>query len=97
KTQNYIWDQLGEDRLAASFIVDGIHLPPAFVRSALRAKGFEKSVLVTDAVMPAMCEPGPFRLGQVEVELREDGSVVLRGGTRLAGSALRMDQAVGNA
>ncbi len=30
KTQNYIWEQLAEDRLAASFIVDGIHIPGAF-------------------------------------------------------------------
>ena len=96
KTQNYLWDQLAEDRLAATFIVDGIHLPPHFVKTAMRAKGAENSVLVTDAVMPAMCEPGPYKLGQVEVELKSNGSVVLRGGSRLAGSALHMDQAVAN-
>ncbi|HWF48931.1 MAG TPA: amidohydrolase family protein [Bryobacteraceae bacterium] len=96
KTANYIWDQLAEDRLTASFVVDGIHIPSSFLKSALRAKGVERSVLVTDAVMPAMCAPGPYQLGQVEVELRTDQSVVLRGGTRLAGSALRMDHAIGN-
>jgi N-acetylglucosamine-6-phosphate deacetylase len=96
KTANYIWEQLAEDRLTASFIVDGIHIPPPFLRSGLRAKGIERSVLVTDAVMPAMCRPGPYMLGEVPVELRADGSVVLRGGSRLAGSALRMDRAVGN-
>ncbi len=97
KTQNYIWDQLAEERLTASFIVDGIHIPPVFIHSAMRAKGFDRSVLVTDAVMPAMCEPGPYKLGQVEVELRPNGSVVLRGGERLAGSAVRMNQAVATA
>jgi N-acetylglucosamine-6-phosphate deacetylase len=97
KTQNYIWDQLAEDRLTASFIVDGIHAPGPFLRAAMRAKGAERTVLVTDAVMPAMCQPGPYKLGQVDVELREDGSVVLRGETRLAGSALRMDRAIANA
>ncbi len=96
KTQNYIWDQLSEDRLAASFIVDGIHIPSAFFRAAVRAKGVERAVLVTDAVMPAMCTPGPYTLGQVEVELQPDGAVVMRGATRLAGSALRMDHAIGN-
>ncbi len=96
KTQNYIWEQLAEDRLTASFIVDGIHIPGVFFRSAVRAKGVERAVLVTDAVMPAMCEPGYYKLGQVEVELRSDGSVVIRGETRLAGSALRMDHAIGN-
>lgn len=96
KTQNYIWEQLAEDRLTASFIVDGIHIPAAFFRAAVRAKGIERVVLVTDAVMPATCEPGFYKLGQVDVELRADGSVVLRGETRLAGSALRMDHALGN-
>ncbi len=96
KTQNYIWDQLAEERLTASFIVDGIHIPQVFVHSAMRSKGFDRSVLVTDAVMPAMCEPGPYKLGQVDVELRPNGSVVLRGGDRLAGSAVRMNWAVAN-
>jgi N-acetylglucosamine-6-phosphate deacetylase len=95
KTQNYIWDQLVDDRLTASFIIDGIHIPRAFIRAATRAKGVERSVLVTDAVMPAMCEPGNYELGDVAVELKPDGRVVLRGGTRLAGSAIRMDQAIG--
>jgi N-acetylglucosamine-6-phosphate deacetylase len=95
KTSNYIWEQLAEDRLAASFIVDGFHLPPPFLNVALRAKGLERSLLVTDAVMPAGCPPGVYKLGEVDVELKEDGSVRLAGGSRLAGSALRMDQAIG--
>ena len=94
---NYIWEQLAEDRLAASFIVDGIHLPRSFLKVALRAKGLERSLLVTDAVMPAGCSPGHYKLGEVDVELNSDGSVRLRGGTRLAGSALRMDRAIQNA
>jgi N-acetylglucosamine-6-phosphate deacetylase len=93
---NYIWDQLAEDRLAASFIVDGIHLAPSFLKVALRAKGLERALLVTDAVMPAGCIPGPYKLGEVDVELHSDGSVRLLGGTRLAGSALRMDRALEN-
>src|SRR5579864_1199464 len=93
---NYIWEQLAEDLLAASFIVDGIHLPKSFLNVALRAKGVERSILVTDAVMPAGCAPGFYKLGEVDVELHGDGSVRLRGGTRLAGSALRMDHAIRN-
>lgn len=96
KTANYIWDQLADNRLSPSFIVDGIHIPAQFLRAALRAKGIEHSVLVTDAVMPAMCKPGYYQLGSVEVELQPGNRVVLRGGERLAGSALRMDHAIGN-
>ena len=94
--RNYIWDQLADDRLAASFIVDGIHLAKSFLNVALRAKGLERSILVTDAVMPAGCPPGRYRLGEIDVELADDESVRLAGGTRLAGSALRMDRAIQN-
>ncbi len=93
---NYIWEQLAEDRLAASFIVDGIHLPPSFLKVALRAKGVERSILVTDATTPAGCRPGRYRLGEQEVELTPDQRVVLAGSDRLAGSALRMDRGVEN-
>jgi N-acetylglucosamine-6-phosphate deacetylase len=93
---NYIWQQLAEDRLAASFIVDGIHLPTSFLKTALRAKGLERSLLVTDAVMPAACAPGRYKLGEVDVELHADLSVRLAGGTRLAGSALEMHRAISN-
>ncbi|HXG33145.1 MAG TPA: N-acetylglucosamine-6-phosphate deacetylase [Bryobacteraceae bacterium] len=93
---NYIWDQLAEDRLAASFIVDGIHLPASFLKVALRAKGVERSILVTDATTPAGCRPGRYRLGEQEVELTPDQRVVLAGSERLAGSALRMDRGVEN-
>jgi len=93
---NYIWEQLAEDRLSAGFIVDGIHVPACFLKVALRAKGVERSVLVTDATSPAACRPGRYKLGEQEVELTEDHRVVLAGQTRLAGSSLRMDRGVEN-
>jgi N-acetylglucosamine-6-phosphate deacetylase len=96
KHPNYLWEQLADDRLAASFIVDGFHLPPSFLQVALRAKGLERSLLVTDAVAPANRPPGRYRLGEVEVELHGDGSVRLNGASRLAGSALTMDRAISN-
>jgi N-acetylglucosamine-6-phosphate deacetylase len=93
---NYIWEQLAEDRLRASFIVDGIHLPTSFLRVGLRAKGLDRSVLVTDASSPAGCPPGRYRLGEQDVDLTPDNRVVLAGQERLAGSALRMDRGVEN-
>lgn len=93
---NYIWEQLAEDRLMAGFIVDGIHLDAAFLKVALRAKGLERSVLVTDAATPAGAPPGPYRLGDLAIELTADGRVVLADTGRLAGSALRMDRGLEN-
>lgn len=94
---NYITHQLACDALYASLIADGIHLPPAWVKVALRAKGLEKAILVTDAVAPAGCAPGIYRLGCLEVELLPDRRVELTDTRRLAGSALSMDCGVGNA
>ena len=85
-----------EDRLAADFIVDGIHIGESFLKVALRAKGLERSILVTDASSPAGAAPGRYKLGEQEVDLTEDNRVVLAGQTRLAGSALRMDRGVEN-
>jgi N-acetylglucosamine-6-phosphate deacetylase len=93
---NYIWEQLAEDRLSASFIVDGIHLPASFLKTALRAKQLQRSVLVTDASSPAGAKPGRYALGEQMVDLTPDNRVVLAGQDRLAGSALRMDHGVQN-
>ena len=93
---NYLLQQMAEDRLAASLIVDGIHLDRDFLNVALRAKGLERCVLITDAVTPACSEPGPYMLGEIEVTLRPEGRVTLRGSDRLAGSALRMDRGIEN-
>ncbi len=93
---NYIWDQLADDRLMADFIVDGIHLGASFLKVALRAKGIERCVLVTDAAAPAGAAPGRYYLGEQAVDLTADDRVVLAGQTKLAGSALRMDRAIEN-
>ncbi len=94
---NYIWEQLAEDRLMASFIADGVHLDAAFLTSAIRAKGAQRCLLVTDASTPAGAAPGPYQLGELAVELTAEGRVVLEGTDRLAGSALRMNAAVSHA
>ncbi len=93
---NYLWEQMAEDRLAADFIVDGIHIGEAFLRVALRAKGIERSILVTDASAPAGAAPGRYQLGDQWVDLTEDDRVVLAGQTRLAGSALKMHKSIEN-
>jgi N-acetylglucosamine-6-phosphate deacetylase len=97
KFPNCLWDQLAEDRLQASFIVDGLHLDAAFLRVALRAKSAGRAILVTDAAAPAGAAPGGYSLGELDVELTSDDRVVLKGTTKLAGSSLRMNRAISNA
>jgi N-acetylglucosamine-6-phosphate deacetylase len=91
---NPIFAQLGEDRLAASFIADGIHLPPEVLRSLWRAKGAARCVLVTDAMAAAAAPPGRYSIGEIEVQVDEDRVVRQPGTKNLAGSALTMEDAV---
>jgi N-acetylglucosamine-6-phosphate deacetylase len=95
---NYIWDQLAEDRLSAGFIFDGHHLPPAVMRTFGRAKGVERSVLVSDAVFIAGMAPGRYQLFDGgEVELRENGRLELAGTPLLAGAATALPTCLANA
>jgi N-acetylglucosamine-6-phosphate deacetylase len=93
---NVLWEQLAADRLLASFIVDGHHLPAATVKAMIRAKTPTRSILVTDAIAAAGCPPGRYRLGSLDVDLDAHGRVAAPGSTLLAGSALTMDRAIAN-
>ena len=93
---NYIWDQLAADELHASFIVDGHHLPPSVVKSMFRAKGLERTILVSDAVHLAGLQPGRYQFGGRDIELTPDQSVRLYGTDYLAGSAIELVRGVEN-
>jgi N-acetylglucosamine-6-phosphate deacetylase len=93
---NFLWEQLAADELMASLIVDGHHLPPATVKTMIRAKTASRVVLVTDAIAAAGQPPGEYQLGSVKVRLDESGRVAIPGAPNLAGSALSMDRAVAN-
>lgn len=95
--RNPIWTQLGDDRLTATFIADGHHLPPDTLKSMLRAKGIERSVLVSDSVALAGMRPGIYTTAVGgQVELRPDGRLCVAGSDYLAGSATSLAQCVAN-
>ena len=95
---NYIWDQLAEDRLRAGFIFDGHHLPPAVMRTVARAKGLERTVLVSDAISVAGLPPGDYALPDgAQVTLQPSGRLELSGTPLLAGSATALPVCVENA
>jgi len=83
---------LADDRLTVMLIADGVHVHPAALNVALRSKGPERVVLVTDAIAAAGAPPGRYALAGVEV-VSDGQSVRLTDGT-LAGSTLTLDRAV---
>ena len=96
KFDNPLFAQLAADRLAASFIADGVHIPPPVLKVLLRSRGLEQSILVTDAVAAAAAPEGSYHLAGMEIWRAADGSVRLPESQYLAGSALSLDQAVRN-
>ena len=94
KFLNPLMAQLAADSLHASFIADGIHIPPHALKVLIRAKGPHRSILVTDATAAAATRPGLYRFAGMTIEHTADGSVRVPGTLTLAGSALRLDQAV---
>jgi N-acetylglucosamine-6-phosphate deacetylase len=84
---------LTDPDVTADIIADGIHLHPSVVQLFLRAKGAQAAVLITDAISATGMPEGRYRLGSFEVEVK--GNKCTRGDT-LAGSVLRLDQAVRN-
>ena len=97
RRHNHLWPQLADDRLTAMFIADGHHLTPAQLKAMLRAKGLERSLVVSDTVTLGGLPAGKYHtpIGG-KVELKADGFLAIDDGTGnyLAGAALPMTAAI---
>jgi N-acetylglucosamine-6-phosphate deacetylase len=92
---NALWPQLADDRLTATLIADGHHLPGDMLKTILRAKGTERCVLISDAVSVAGLPSGSYEtpVGG-KVELHESGRLSLAGTEFLAGAALPLKDGI---
>jgi N-acetylglucosamine-6-phosphate deacetylase len=95
--RNPLWPQLADDRLSATFIADGHHLPPDVLKVMLRAKGLSRSLLVSDSVALAGMPAGVYStpIGG-RVELRADGRLCILGSELLAGATASLADGIGN-
>ncbi|WP_342363453.1 N-acetylglucosamine-6-phosphate deacetylase [Terrarubrum flagellatum] len=85
---NFIWAQLAEDRLTATFIADGHHLPADAFTAMLRAKSLDRAILVSDVTALGGKPSGIYEqaIGG-RVELSADGRLGIPGTPYLAGAA----------
>jgi N-acetylglucosamine-6-phosphate deacetylase len=83
---------LEDERVTVEVIADGVHLHPSLALLSMRAAagGFS---LVTDAMAAAGAADGRYRLGGLDVEVRE-GRAVLAGTDTIAGSTMTMIEAL---
>jgi N-acetylglucosamine-6-phosphate deacetylase len=79
---NPIWDQAARDGLVASFIADGHHVDLATLRVLARAKGPERTILISDSSPLAGLPVGTY--GEWAVD--PSGKIVVAGTPYLAGS-----------
>jgi N-acetylglucosamine-6-phosphate deacetylase len=94
---NYLWDQMAEDRLSASLIVDGHHLPPEVVKCMVRAKTPQRCILVSDVSGLAGLPVGRYTGSGCELEVLADGRLVIAGQDQLlAGASLPIGVGVAN-
>jgi len=86
---NYIWNQMAEDRLTASIIADGHHLPGEVVRVIVRAKTPGRIILTSDLSGFAGVPRGIHASETGDVEMLADGRLVVAGEPRLLAGASR--------
>ncbi|HLS53907.1 MAG TPA: amidohydrolase family protein, partial [Tissierellaceae bacterium] len=85
---------LTDDRVYCEVIYDRFHLHDAAVKMALRMKGYDRIILVSDAMRAAGLEDGEYDLGGQRVYV-QDGKPKLESGS-IAGSTLDLKEAVYN-
>lgn len=85
---------LTDEQITCGLIVDGIHVHPRMVKLAYKALGARRITLVTDAMAAMGMPPGDYVIGDQKATVDETTARLTNG--TLAGSILRMDQAVRN-
>ena len=100
---NYIWDQLAEEQLYASFIADGFHLSDAVLKVFMAVKG-EKAILVSDSMEFSGMPPGVYdstAAGRVrltpegKLHLEEDPGTLAGSASLLLGGVRRISRLKG--
>lgn len=84
-----------DDRVSLELVADGVHVHPSIVQMVFRAAP-HRVALVTDAMAAAGGADGHYRLGSLNVDVR-DGIAHLAGTSTIAGSTLTQDAALRHA
>jgi len=81
-----------DDRVTIELVLDGVHVHPAVAQMTF-ASAPGRIALITDAMAAAGSTDGDYRLGSLNVSVRE-GLALLSGTTTIAGSTLTQDVAL---
>ena len=85
------------DEICAEVIADGLHLPPSLLKLICKTKGYDRVVLVTDAMRGAGMPDGEYLLGSLkrgQLVSVFDGIAHMPDGISFAGSVATADRLV---
>lgn len=85
---------LADERYSVQLIADLIHLHRLAIKLCYNAKGYERCILITDAMSATCMGDGRYKLGALDVIVKNGEARLPEG--NLAGSTLTMDRAVKN-
>jgi N-acetylglucosamine-6-phosphate deacetylase len=88
---------INDERLLLEVINDGLHVDPQVVRVALAAAGVNRIALITDAMEATGMPEGRYKIGNLEVDVKDGLVTLTHGAHSIAGSTLTMDVAYANA
>ncbi|WP_379130626.1 N-acetylglucosamine-6-phosphate deacetylase [Paenibacillus sp. sgz500958] len=81
---------MGEERIRAELIGDGIHVHPAVVQLLARLKNNSNLLLITDAMSAAGLSDGEYKIGDLPVLVQQGIATLKEHPESLAGSTLTM-------
>lgn len=93
---NPLWPQLANEKLIPSIIADGNHLLPEEIKVFVKVKGTDNIILTSDVVYLAGMKPGRYTFSGMDVELKEDGTLLNIAQNCLAGASFPLKKSVGN-
>jgi len=88
--ENTVWAGLANDKLTATIIPDGHHLPAALLQTIIRAKGPERCIIISDASPLAGLSPGEYESMGADVVLENNGRLHNPATGYMAGSSATM-------
>jgi len=94
RTPGVVGAVLSDGSIYAQIIPDGVHVHPAVVKLLVKAKGIDKTILITDAIRAAGLKDGDYKLLGQTITVKSGIARIASGS--LAGSTLTMDAAVRN-
>ncbi|CAN5187564.1 N-acetylglucosamine-6-phosphate deacetylase [soil metagenome] len=87
---NPLWEGISNDELMATIITDGHHIPPALIKTIIRAKETSKLIVVSDASPIAGLPPGKYHTLGNEAILEPSGLLINPKTGYLVGSSSTM-------